>query len=148
MAAIRIETLEQRKQAVEDLSRILPDKMTRGELACACALLLQKPLIVRDMDSKNAPTLASDAPDAPESLFDPLASADDFLALMEGSELVVSTHGHDDELPKAEQEVWYSAHSYISGCDAEGGDLRETVARCLAKRLFHDVKYSPAWGNK
>jgi hypothetical protein len=67
---------------------------------------------------------------------------------MEQAEVVVGTHGHDDELPKSKQEIWYSAHSFISGCEAEGRDLRETVARCLARRLFHDEKYSSAWGNE
>lgn len=148
MAAIRIKTLAQRKAAASELARVKVDEMTPGELSCACALLLRKPVVERDMADKNAPTLASASAKGPLAPFDPLGSPGDFLELMEQAEVVVSTHGHDHELPKSKQDIWYSAHSFISGCKAEGRDLRETVARCLAKRLFHDVEYSSAWGNQ
>ena len=131
--------LGDRAKALAAVLRVKPESMEAHELDLAAALLLGIAVEIRD----GSPVLVGD--DGQPKSFEPSTNWEDYGRLVSDIELVVASHAmyDDQEQPEKVTGHWYSAHSYFSGTNTEGFDLRGTVLITVAKRLAHQVKYPP-----
>lgn len=128
-----------RAVALREVLRINPERLEADELEMAAGLQLGLRMALKD----GKPVFVDDA--GQPIAFSPMSNWEHFGRVLTGIDIVTGSHAICDD-PKDLEKVtgyWFSAHSFYSGTNTEGNDLRDTVLTTVAKRLAHDTKYPP-----
>lgn len=130
-----------RQKALNAVLRIKPVELDDDELNLAAGLLMG--LEVQEVEGGRMVSLFTKADGVVR--FEPSKDWEHYGHLVSNRSFVTGSHAMRDD-PDAPEKVtghWYSAHSFYSGTESEGYDLRRVVLECAAKRLAHEVKYPP-----